>query len=244
MVTGTRSRTAAPARHGARALILALVTSLVPVPPQVALADDPGVYAQPGDIATCPTSSTSPSWDYRAADWHANANEHCRLVEGYPNHLNRPAGNFWADQVWWDPVSRGTVGADGFPYTVPIACYAMYLHIVPKVFGSNGAVSAAPALPKIAVIGENQQRALARAREIPGAVTMPSVEGGHLSRLAANRDWIQNVMDAGYTIRNIGRDPNRVTQGIPISQFFQAELEEIVSRGYANVVPGAWPIVP
>lgn len=41
-----------------------------------------------------------------------------------------------------------------------------------------------------------------------------------------------------------GRDPDRIRRGLPISEFFQAELQEIVTRGYTRIVPGAWPVVP
>jgi RHS repeat-associated protein len=101
----------------------------------------------------------------------------------------------------------------------------------------------APTVQKIAVIGENQQRVLAQANEL-GAATMPAIRGTHLEKLAANRDWIQRLMDEGYTILNIGRDPRRIQEGREISEFFQAELQEIVSAGYTNVIPGPWPVVP
>jgi hypothetical protein len=53
-----------------------------------------------------------------------------------------------------------------------------------------------------------------------------------------NRLWINEMMDMGYTIKDIGPDPKRETSNYPdiISPFYRMVRAEIAERGYTNVV--------
>ena len=61
-----------------------------------------------------------------------------------------------------------------------------------------------------------------------GAEVMPNLPPGN--RLAANRAWINRLMDEGYTIVDIG--PTSLT-----SKYYIMELYEISARNYPRYLP-------
>lgn len=53
-----------------------------------------------------------------------------------------------------------------------------------------------------------------------------------------NRFWINEMMDKGYTIKDLGPDPMRETSNYPdiISPYYRMVRAEIAARGYKNVI--------
>jgi RHS repeat-associated protein len=99
----------------------------------------------------------------------------------------------------------------------------------------------------VIVIGEIQQRVAAFAHKIGAReirpdwpkhlVFNPYVADKHEAMsVEFNRRWINEQMDAGHTIIDIGRAPKNLASGKPMSPFYAAELEEIAKRGYTERV--------
>jgi RHS repeat-associated protein len=94
------------------------------------------------------------------------------------------------------------------------------------------------------VIGEGQKRVDAMAKAL-GAETITTqnfygklgaiITGGKLTpsqeatSIAQNRQWMREQIADGQTIVDIGRHPDRVAAGEPMSRWYQAELEEIAA---------------
>ena len=89
------------------------------------------------------------------------------------------------------------------------------------------------------VIGENQMGRVVPFANAVGAssVRYPAdrvyrgtlTEEQNLDSIAFNREWIQCEIAEGRTILDVGRDPDRVAAGTPISRWYAAELEEIAA---------------
>ena len=54
------------------------------------------------------------------------------------------------------------------------------------------------------------------------------------------RLWINDMMDKGYIIKDIGPDPKRHTSNYPdiVSPFYRMMRAEIAERGYKMVISG------
>jgi len=83
------------------------------------------------------------------------------------------------------------------------------------------------------VFGEGADRVQEFAAKAGAQSYSTFVQGGSLVRMAANRAWINDVMDQGSIIIDIGRSPAATG---PLGRYYQPELEEIAARGYAHVI--------
>lgn len=92
----------------------------------------------------------------------------------------------------------------------------------------------------IYVIGENAlQRVVPFATAI-GASTMPAVSGSAAFKDAATRYVVNQAMNAGKIIIDLGRDPARGSAGLRVGQYYLAELQEVAERGYTRVIQWRW----
>lgn len=102
----------------------------------------------------------------------------------------------------------------------------------------RSAVSLAPkvgAASKKVAIGEDMERRVKPYAKRTGSETFEAPPG--LSRdelMSANRKWINDRMDEGCLICDIGPAPGRANFPEPTSPFYRMELDEIARRGYSN----------
>ncbi len=90
------------------------------------------------------------------------------------------------------------------------------------------------ATSKVAVIGEGMEKRVKPFAAKYGGEVMPDLPKGN--RLAANRAWINQKMDEGYTIVDLGPKGD-----CPMSKYYIMELGEIANRGYEKYLP-VWGI--
>jgi hypothetical protein len=93
----------------------------------------------------------------------------------------------------------------------------------------------------VVVIGECQSKSVIQfaqkigAREIAGEwgpmggriFRAPLSAAQEAESVAFNRKWIRDRIAEGCTFLDLGRDPARVAEGVPISPWYKAELEEL-----------------
>jgi RHS repeat-associated protein len=96
-------------------------------------------------------------------------------------------------------------------------------------------------LRNIVIIGETQGRVGVLSKIIGGTrATMPKVIGDTAAKLAANTKWINEAIDKGRVIVDLGRDPAAVARGEPIHRYYRLEQDAINARAYGNIV--TWPL--
>jgi hypothetical protein len=81
---------------------------------------------------------------------------------------------------------------------------------------------------RTAVIGETTGRVVPYAERHGYEYFEP--KGHKLFWMKENREWIHSCMDKGYTIIDIGLDPNKVLR----SPFYRMEVDELNARNYYN----------
>jgi RHS repeat-associated protein len=105
------------------------------------------------------------------------------------------------------------------------------------LIGLGSGVEVAPAFSRYAIIGETQGRVEEYAAKY-GGETMPNLSKKGLTQeelKMENTVWINQKMDQGYTIIDIGRDPNKLNK--PTGEFYQLELNALTARGYSKWIP-------
>ena len=84
------------------------------------------------------------------------------------------------------------------------------------------------------VIEEDMLDRVGPAAEKLGAEIYKPVEASESQWLGNNKNWINDKMDAGYKIYDVGPAPGRAMYPEATSKFYRMEIEEIANRGYTN----------
>ena len=103
------------------------------------------------------------------------------------------------------------------------------------LIGAGFGVEVTPGFTRYAVIGETQGRVEKYAKAIDGE-TMPDYSGMGLDDdqlMEMNRDWINDKMDSGYIIIDIGPNPEKLGYPEPTGPWYLMELREIEERAYS-----------
>lgn len=161
-----------------------------------------------------------------------------------PNNFIDPSGNTLAAAILSGllrGISAVVVGASTL--TMGEAVGAITAIVVTAVIVEASINNGKQKQCKTAIIGEDRKRIERYVSEHPSqqfeVFVVPTDFGSahvpnHPIIMGLNKAWVDNQMEQGRTIVNIGRSPKREAEGEPISEYYQMENEK--TSGYSKRV--------